>query len=319
MDSDFCPADLPASAPSDPLCFATVPADGVSGVEITRQFVAAPPQVENTESYNLIEPPPLDWRSDSSSESGSANDLADPSFPPSVENLDMASSSKPVLPPLNISGTVASLDATQKEVVGNFGEPIQDFKMELKDEDEAADEQKGVRVEGTGDYQDVKCRLSEEEVEGADGKSGDEDHKCIHSLLSQLQVTPPHPVRHQYSSLSELEACTPTLMTDNSTETTGLLFSESHHRDLLGLLQFTEIGATPGSTCLPHRGEVDAVVSVSYNQEDAQRIWGQYGQQHGDDSVTSLPDDEYREEVWRKRDEEPLDEEEAPAEREQVG
>lgn len=329
MDSDFCPADPSVSAPSEPLCFATVPVDGVSGVEITRQFVAAPPQVEDLESYNLIEPPPLDWRSDSSSESGSADDLADPSFPPSVENLDMASSSEPVLPPLNISDTVASLDARQKEVVGNFAEPVQDIKMEMKEEeDEAAEEEKGVRVEGVGEYQeqvticDVKSRLSEEEVEGANRKSGDEDHKCIHSLLSQLQLTPPHPVQHQYCSLSELEACTPSLITDD-TETTGLLFSESHHRDLLGLLQFTEISATSHPTCLPHRGEVDAVVSVSYNQEDAQRIWGhcENGQQqrHRDESVTSLPDDEYPEAVWKKRDEESPEEEEAAAEGEQVG
>lgn len=342
MDSDVCPADQSASAPTDSLCFTTVPVNGASGVEVTTQTVAAPPQVEELESYNLIEPPPLDWRSDSSSEAGSADNLDDPSFPPSVENLDKASSSEPVLLPVNISDTVASLDVIQQEVVGNIAEPVQDIKMELEEEGKAAEEEEGVRVEDlevVGEYQeevticDLKSRVSEEEVEGANGKSGDEDHNCIHSLLSQLQLmgeephptqlTPPHPVQHQYSSLSELEACTPSLITDNSTETTGLLFSESHHRDLLGLLQFTEIGATPHPNCLPHRGEVDAVVSVSYSQEDAQRFWGHYGngqqQQHSDESLASLPDNEYPEPVWKKRGKEPSKEEEAAAETEQVG
>lgn len=331
MDSDVCPADS--------LCSAAAPADEASEAEVARQTVAAPPgsEVEDVDSYNPIEPPPLDWRSDSSSEAGSADDLDDSSFPPSVDSLDKASPGESLLLTLGVSDTVASVNMNQQEHVGNTAEPVQDF--EVDEEDEAVEGEDEVRVEDLGDvgeYQeevassDMENRVSEEEV--AKRRSGDEDHSRIHTLLSQLQLmgeepypnrqTHPHLTQHQYPSLSELEACGPSFITDDSTETTGLLFSESHQRDLLGLLQFTEISAAPTPTCLPHRGDMDAVVSVSYSQEDAQRYWGRYrnGQQQRqrEDSLTSLPDDEYPEPVWMKMGEEPPEEEEAAAESEQV-
>lgn len=329
MDSDVCHTDQSASVPSDPLSPATIPVNGASEIETTRQTMTAPPGsgVEDLESYNLIEPPPLDWRSDSSSEAGSG----------SAENVGKASPGEPVLLPLNMSDTVTSLDIDQQEIMGNISKPVQDIEVELEAEYEAV--HKEVRVEDlecVGENQkevcDVESRVSEEEVEVANRRSGDEDHSRIHSLLSQLQLmgeephpsrqTPPNPALHQYSSRSELEACAASLVVDDSTETTGLLFSESHQRDLLGLLQFTEISsATPQHTSLPHRGEVDAVVSVSYSEEDAQRFWGHYGngqqRRHRDDSITSLPDDEYPEPVWMKLGEQPPEEEEAAAESEQ--
>ncbi|XP_056235342.1 amyloid-beta A4 precursor protein-binding family A member 3 [Seriola aureovittata] len=335
MDTDVCPADQPTSAPSDTQLSDSVPVNEVSGVEVIKRTVAALPgsEVEDLDSYNLIEPPPLDWRSDSSSEPGSADDLDDPGFPPSLDNMDKASPGEPVLMPLDVSDTVAQLNINQQELVQNNSEPVQNTEVEVEEGDEAVDEDEGVRVEdleGAEDreevtFRDVENIVTAEEV--ANRRSGDEDHSRIHTLLSQLQLmgeephpshrTPPH---HHYSSLSELEDCAPSLITDDSTETTGLLFSESHQRDLLGLLQCTEIGATPCPTSLPHRGEVDAVVSVSYSQEDAQRFWGHYGngqhQRHRDDSLTSLPDEEYPEPVWMKLGEEPPDQE-AAAESEQ--
>lgn len=301
--------------------------------------MAALSQVEDVESYSLMEPPPLDWRSDSSSEPGSADDLDDlSSVPPSVETLDKASGA--VLLPLNTSDNLASLEAKQQEDVGNIAEPVHNVTW-FKDED-AAQKEEGVRskdLKSEGGYQeeepvsDVKISIMEEEVEGANGESGDEDHSSIHSLVNQLHLmeeephpsplTPALPLQHRHSSLSEPEPCTPSLLADNSTETTGLLFSESHHQDLLGMLQFTEISANSHPTRRPHRGEVDAVVSVSYNQEDAERFWEHYrdgGQQrHGDESFASLPDDEYPEAVWKKRYAEPLEGEEAVADSEQVG
>lgn len=333
MDSDICPADQLPSVSSDSLCAATVPVNEASGLEATAQTLAALPQVEDLESYNMIEPPPLDWRSDSSSEVGSADNLDDPSFPPSVEHLQKASPSEPVLLPLNTSDTSFNI---QHEVVSSIVNPVLDIRMKLEEEDKAAHEEVGVEdLEGGREYQeevtlcDQKSRVIEE-VEGANKKSGDEDHNSIHSLLSQLQLieeephptqlTPPHRIQHQYSGLSEPESCTPSLITDNSTETTGLLFSESHHQDLLGLLQFTEIGANPHPSPLPDRAEVDAVVSVSYSQEDAQRFWGHYGngQRQHRESLSSLPDDEYPEPVWKKRGTDPPKEDEAASETEQV-
>ncbi|XP_035509436.1 amyloid-beta A4 precursor protein-binding family A member 3 [Morone saxatilis] len=337
MDSDVCPADPSASAP--PLCSAPVPVNGASVVEVPTQTAAAPgSEVEEPESYNLIEPPPLDWRSDSSSEVGSADDLDDPSFTRSVEDLDKPSPGEPVLLPS--SDTVTSLDVNEQELVGNIAEALQKTSGALEGEDEAAEEEEVGRAEdseGAGKYQeevlrDVESRVSEEEVEVANNRPGDEDHSRIHSLLSQLQLmgeephpsrqTAPHLTQHQCHSRCELEACAPSsLITDDCTETSGLLFSESHQRDLLGMLQFTEINATSDPACLPHRGEVDAVVSVSYSQEDAQRFWGHYGngqqRRHRDDSLASLPDDEYPEPVWMKLGEEPPEEDEAAAEGEQ--
>lgn len=326
MDSDVCPSDQSASAPSDSLCYATVPA-APSGAE-----------VEDLDCYSLIEPPPLDWRSDSSSEAGSADDLDDPSFPPCFDSLDKASPGEPVLIPSNGSGTVPPLKVNQQELVESIAEPVLDTEAELAQQDEAVEKKEGVSVEDfecVGDYQeevtlsDVENRVNEEVVEIANRRSGDEDHSRIRTLLSQLQMMGPHPscqtppplAQHQHSSLTKLETCTPSRMTDNSNETTGLLFSESYQRDLMGLLQFTEISAAPHPTSMHHRGEVDAVVSVSYSQEDAQRFWGHNGNdqqgRHRDDSLTSLPDDEYPEPVWMKLGEEPPEEEQAAAESEQ--
>ncbi|GAA6235378.1 amyloid beta A4 precursor protein-binding family A member 3-like isoform X2 [Lates japonicus] len=331
MDTDICPADQPASASSDAQWSDSVPVHVASGVEVIRQTAAAPAgsEVEDLDSYNLIEPPPLDWRSDSSSEVGSADDLDDPSFPPSVDSLDKASPGEPILLPLDVSDTVAQLNINRQELVQNNSEPVQSTEAEVEAGDAAADEEEGVRVEDLEavvesqeevTFKNLENILTEEEV--ANRRSGDEDHSRIHTLLSQLQLmgeephpslrTPPH---HHYSSLSEREACAPSLLTDDSTETTGLLFSENHQRDLLGLLQCTEIGVTPHPSCLPHRGEVDAVVSVSYSQEDAQRFWGHCGngqhRRHRDNSLTSLPDEEYPEPVWMKLGEEPPEEETA--------
>lgn len=326
MDSDVCPADQSASP--------TVLVNGASGVALSGQTVAslAGLGAEDLDSYNLIQPPPLDWRSDSSSDAGSADDLDDPSFPPSVDSLDKASPCEPVLLPLDVSEALASHDVNQQELVTNIAEPVQDNAVEMGEGAEEEEKAEGFESDGKYPEEVTLCDVGsvKEEVQVANRSSGDEDHSRIHTLLSQLQLmgeepppgrwAPPHPAQHQCSGLSELEACAPSLITDDSTETTGLLFSESHQRDLLGLLQVTEISATPHPARVPHRGEVDAVVSVSYSQEDAQRFWGHYGngeqRRHRDDSLTSLPDDEYPEPVWMKLGEEPP-EEEAAAESEQ--
>lgn len=326
MDSDVCPADQPPSAPSDAQFFNTVLIDSSSEMEVSRQAVAASlvSHVEDLDSYNPNEPPPLDWRSDSSSEAGSADDMGDPSFAAAVDPLDKPSP-EPVLLPLDISETETQL--IQPELVMRNAKLIQQVEVE---EEERVGDLKGAREQSTA--KDPENIVAEEEV--ANRRSGDEDHSRIQTLLSQLQLmgdeprpghhTLPH---HHSSSLPEVEACAPSLMTDTSTETTGLLFSESHQRDLLGLLQCTDAaGATPPPThpsplCLPHRGEMDAIVSVSYSQEDAQRFWGHHenGQhcRRRDDSLSSLPDDEYPEPVWMKLGENPP-EEDAAVQSEQV-
>ncbi|KAM4548633.1 amyloid-beta A4 precursor protein-binding family A member 3 [Odontesthes bonariensis] len=328
MESDIFPDDLSASAAvasqSDSVCV-----NGASRLDVSLTTTALTrSEGEEIDSYNLIEPPPLDWRSDSSSEAGSADDLDDPSLPPPADSLDMASLGESVLPRWDARDILTPSDANQQVLLRNVAEPVQNIEEKLEEDIEAVQEE--VRAEGVeGDqevltFRDVEERVNEEEAEVSYRRSGDEDHSRIHTLLSHLQLRDkePHstPSHHHCPNLSEQEAYTSSLLTDDSTETTGLLFSENHQRDLLGLLQCTEIGATPSPTRLPHRGEVDAVVSVSYSQEDAQKFWGNYGsrrpQRHRDNSIASLPDDEYPEPVWMKLGEEPP-EDEAAAEGEQ--
>nr|XP_020467777.1 amyloid beta A4 precursor protein-binding family A member 3-like isoform X2 [Monopterus albus] len=322
MDSDVSPADRTASTPADAQFSDPVLVDGVSEVEVSRCNVAASPgsDVKDMDSYNMFEPPPLDWRSDSSSAAGSADELDHLGFFPSADSLDKVSPDEPELPPLDRSDTVTQLHIDQQELLQNNAKPVQGAEVEVEEGDAAVDMEERFEDLEAGQkkvaFREVENIVTEEEV--AHRRSGDEDHSCIHTLLSQLQLmgeesypshqTPPH---HQYSGLSE--ACASSLTTDNSTETTGLLFAERHQGDLLGLLQCTEIGTTLHPTCLPHRGEVDAVVSTSYSQEDAQRFWGHHGNgqhwRHRDLSLTSLPDDEYPEPVWMKLGEEPPEEE----------
>lgn len=314
MDFDCGTADHSAPAASDTLSSASPGASGVVG-----------PAAEDLDTYNPIEPPPLDWKSDSSSEVGSADDLDDPGFPPSAADLGKRS---PTDLMLEVKNTVASVEVNRQEQTGNDAEPLQDGELEVEEEAEAVEEQEVERVGALAEsreyqegvtFTDVGSTVTEEHITCR--RSGDEDHSRIHSLLSQLQLMGEEPPpgrfdQHPSSGLSPYEAsCSASLLADDSTETTGLLFSESHQRDLLGILQCTELASPPRPAAPPHRGDVDAVVSVSYNQEDAQRFWGHYGngqqQRHRDDSFTSLPDEEYPEPVWMKLGEEPPGEEAA--------
>lgn len=331
MESNICLTDQSASASPDFL--ASGPADGVLEIDVLQQTEASLPQAEDEESYNMIEPPPLDWRSESSSDAAS-DDLDEPSsltpLTPPGKNLETASPSDTALLCLNTGEALASLDV---KVVGNIGEPVQGVLGEAakKKEEARAEFLKREREHQEG-LSNVKNSTRKEEVGGIDRKSDDDDHNSIHSLLSHLQMMgdephPPHHGQNQYSSSSQLDSPAPSLIVDEtSTETTGLLFSDSHHRDLQGMLQFTEISTALPPTCVPQRGEVDAVVSVSYSEADAQRFWQSYGnsqqqqqqQQHRKKSLTSLPDDEDTESVWKARDAEHPEEEETAVEREEV-
>ncbi|XP_020783401.2 amyloid-beta A4 precursor protein-binding family A member 3 [Boleophthalmus pectinirostris] len=145
------------------------------------------------------------------------------------------------------------------------------------------------------------------------GDMEDEDHSRIHSLLNQLQIrreeeeeeeeayptqsTPPR------AALSQPRPPSP-----DADERTGLLFSEDHQRDVVGLLQSTDI---PGPGPHTHTGDMDAVVSVSYSEEDTRRYWGHYDKAPArtlrEDSFSSQPDEEEPEPVWMKLGEEPPD------------
>ncbi|XP_061539762.1 amyloid-beta A4 precursor protein-binding family A member 3 [Phycodurus eques] len=292
MDADHGTLDVSPPAPSDMQSLTSI--DGASDV------VALDSRMVALDPYNMIEPPPLDWNSNSSTEAGSTEELNDASFlsPPGSGELD-------------VNGTVASPDVHQQEREAKNTELKKEREME---EDE--DNHEPTTYDNDADVED----------EEANQIKGDEDHTRIQTLLCQLQMmgkeahphpgTPPCSDEHPHSGLCDLEACSSlSTLSDDSTETTGLLFSESHQRDVLGLLQCTDISATPHPSCPRLTGEMDSVVSVSYTREDAQSFWGLYGngQQHQyrEDSVKLLPDSGGPEPVWVKLEEEAPGEEAA--------
>uniref|UniRef100_A0A1A7XSG5 Amyloid beta (A4) protein-binding, family A, member 3 n=1 Tax=Iconisemion striatum TaxID=60296 RepID=A0A1A7XSG5_9TELE len=323
MDSDCFIVDQSSSANSDcPLPDSDFVKDAAE--DEGGETVAAPPasEAEDLDSFSLIEPPPLDWRSDSSSEAGSADDLDDSSMPPSADTLTLLGEA--VMLPSSLTDTLIPADTNQHVLLKNKTESVQDLEVKLEKEDGRVKE---VSAEGLWDedcpeeytFRDVEGNISKE-VEDSCGRPGDEDHSHIHTLLTQLQLMGQESHSCQRTSsynrcsrLSEHHPAALSPLTNNRTATTGLLFSESHQSDVLGLLQCAEISSIPQPSCLPHRGQVDAVVSVSYDQEDAQRFWGcdANGQRHRGYSVTSLPDDEYPEPVWMKLGEEPPEEDAA--------
>uniref|UniRef100_A0A8B9J5D8 Amyloid-beta A4 precursor protein-binding family A member 3 n=1 Tax=Astyanax mexicanus TaxID=7994 RepID=A0A8B9J5D8_ASTMX len=174
------------------------------------------PQLEDLDSFNLIEPPPLDWRSDSSSEC-SLRDMDDPG------SFHTDSTDAP-LEELSDCGA-SNLGFTPAET------PSEDPTKEKKEE------------------------RPKEQI-----RQRDLDHSHIHSLLTQLQLfhpTPP-PTDITPESKQEKSACSPEFLAGQHSSTclvpeiseistctegniaSGLLFTESHQKDLLQLLEEPE-------------------------------------------------------------------------------
>ncbi|KAG7487887.1 hypothetical protein MATL_G00028330 [Megalops atlanticus] len=269
--------------------------------------VLTSPDMEDLDSFNLIEPPPLDWRSDSSSDDGSVAEVDDSSFlQPDLIDTPEDRLSEPQLPlDPNICATEPRMDlkdCEDHEVPSSFEE-----QEDLKEE--------------------------EEEEQSGETKPSDVDHTQIQALLSQLhlfnQTSVSEASSHEVpfsASVPPLErGSTPTLMTDMSIlqsgtegqQGSGLLFSESNQRDLLGLLECEEVKMPPRAShadYVPQCGDMDAVVSVTYSQEDGERFWDHFanGQMGGRDDAVS-PDDEIPEPVWLKTEGGGPPEEEATA------
>ncbi|MEQ2188260.1 hypothetical protein GOODEAATRI_013196, partial [Goodea atripinnis] len=303
-----CMADISNAIHWMPPGFLWAGQGGISVLPAAASAALPVSEAEDLDSYSLIEPPPLDWRSDSSSEAGSAHDPEDPSQPPSAELLDLTSLGDSGSPLLIGGDLFTPVQTYQQVLLGNIPEP--GLAIEVKVEDGGVPAGEVMSHEMLRDAEKDTCE--EEEAEVSERRTGDEDHSRIQALLTQLQRMDKEPHDDHHSSLSEQEARGHSVLT-SSTETTGLLFSERHQRDLLGLLQCTEISSKPHPSRRPPFGDVDAVLSVSYSQEDSQRFWRQSAngqrQRHREDSVASLPDDEYPEPVWMKLGEEPPEDE----------
>ncbi|KAI1891832.1 hypothetical protein AGOR_G00147800 [Albula goreensis] len=276
------------------------------------------PELEDLDSFNLIEPPPLDWRSDSSSDDDSIGGMDDSSFlqPDMMET-----------PEDQLSESGLPLDPKPCVI-----EPIMELQGHQDCEDEA---NSNITVQEGGEEKEVEVDEEKQQPEQSkESRPGDVDHTQIQALLTQLQLfkesTSPEPPTHDLSDPmsgppSESSPA-PTLVTDVSVlqpaleehQGTGLLFSESNQRDLLGLLEGEEMEVPPlrasPVTYIPPRGEVDAVVSVTYSQEDGERFWDHFANgQMADRDYHVSPDDEMVEPVWLKSEEGTPSEEEAAA------
>ncbi|KAJ3599929.1 hypothetical protein NHX12_033883 [Muraenolepis orangiensis] len=275
-------------------------------------------------SFDLMEPPPLDWRSDTSSEACSVADLDEPTSQSYVGEQGVKAEVE--------EGQLVQL-ASPSDVSSMATPPIgAQQKVEevgVRGDEEVVDGEEGVDRE----EEDV---AQHEAGQVPDKTPGDEDHTHIHALLNRLQRMGEESGPDHSTSTSELDpfshthhhssdtgpqgpsaACQPADVPPPATETTGLLFSESHQRDLLGLLECTEITATPTHSSHHHhhhnnsptcyRGDVDAVVSVSYGEDEAQEFWRHYRNNwqlpHREGSYAiPLPDHQLSEPVWMKRE-----------------
>ncbi|XP_046906224.1 amyloid-beta A4 precursor protein-binding family A member 3 [Hypomesus transpacificus] len=326
MESDNCPAKEFCSSSSD--AHSNLNCNGDSVVEGGHlAFNAASrvpnPEFEDLDSFNLIEPPPLDWRSDSSSEAGSVHEMDDPTFSPSSVTVDTPEGGSAL--PLDVSDAAVLPGVNQVELVKKLPEDSMEQSYGAREQVEEQDGDE--KVEEAENFGDEEFEKVEER------RPGDEDHTRIQVLLNRLQLIGESSLHDDstlqnpslvYAASSDLNLSDPSLTTGGGTlpvaplqnQASGLLFSESHQRDLVGLLECTEIGAPQhleAQAARGPRGDIDAVVSVSYSQEDGERFWDHYGNgQHRlrNDSMVSLPEDEDEvpEPVWMKLGEEPPEE-----------
>ncbi|KAK0145210.1 Amyloid-beta A4 precursor protein-binding family A member 1 [Merluccius polli] len=339
MESDGCTATPPGCPAPGRLC------TGAGSPAGSPECVSQDP----LGSFNLMEePPPLDWRSDTSSEAGSMEDMDEAeAFPSSAgEERGVKAEVEDGRPVLRLVPPLDAGDAAAPPSMGvrREGEKVDELGV---DEDEAevfgrlTTEEEVVEddvLQGVVDEEEKVNQEEEDEVgQAPDRTPGDEDHTRVHALLNRLQRMGEEPGPDRNASTSDLEPYAHTrhhpfdtgpqepsgtcLLTDVDAETTGLLFSESHQRDLLGLLECTEIAATPAHSHYhqhspsPRREDVDAVVSVSYSQDEAQEFWRHYRNNWQlpprEGSYTApLPDDQLSEPVWMKREPEEEEEEE---------
>ncbi|XP_066504424.1 amyloid-beta A4 precursor protein-binding family A member 3 [Hoplias malabaricus] len=232
------------------------------------------PLLEDLDSFNLIEPPPLDWKSDSSSEC-SLQDMNEP---------------------------------------GSFHTDSMDVPLEELS-DYGAQNTRFTPTETPTEFEDLTNQeVNEPEILEKKEEKAEEEHKCqdldhshIQTLLNQLhlfhptpsptdtalqtesnqQASSPDAVNHSHSSPCQ-EPDVGTYQSCSDGIASGLLFTESHQRDLLELLEGrepTEPHAvyqpqnTEGhnehmpqltDTCTRYTtqsGEADEVVCVSYGQD----------------------------------------------------
>ncbi|XP_059393160.1 amyloid-beta A4 precursor protein-binding family A member 3 [Carassius carassius] len=264
------------------------------------------PELEDLDSFNPIEPPPLDWRSDSSSEAGSVVELESCS----VGDFEASGSfntgfNEDTVSALSDYGALDSSEASDKT------EELLAPEMSENKPEICVFQQKDEQRETKENYvedRDRKLRNQEMKREKIEEKSGkhDIDHSHIQSLLTQLHLfhpsstnpahcTPdelanhgaPHnsytPAEGPASSFQDLEFSVQSACADadrNINE--ALLFSHEYQKDLLQLLEEPEPEeprttppfvhtplVTPGhqSGLRRQSSDADEMISISHSED----------------------------------------------------
>ncbi|XP_041085650.1 amyloid-beta A4 precursor protein-binding family A member 3-like [Polyodon spathula] len=242
---------------------------------------------EESDSFSLIEPPPLDW-----SESGSLDSSTD-SVGCSVLEADRGG---------------ISLKAEMDLLPDQFSqlEPLPDLGLDLSGT-VATDLHRGGLQQSNDEQEDRLAGCEEELDTSGDYKLEDEDHSQIQVLLARLQTYSQPPATRSLSHFpsvgervdSAVEDLVSSVALSGRLEArdcnpqrdrnSGLLFSEANQRDLLNLLDdggleeervAREERAPPPAQYKAQGSEVDSVVSITYGEAD-----GGFGERHEKNSL----------------------------------
>ncbi|KAK1806029.1 hypothetical protein P4O66_013072 [Electrophorus voltai] len=240
------------------------------------------PQLEDLDSFSLIEPPPLDWRSDSSSEACSLKDIDEPgSFP------------------------TDSLEAPIDELSNYDGQNTSSTPTEVED---LTSQEMGMNESSIAKKLEKSLEKKNEEKPKDEVGQPDVDHSHIQMLLTQLHLFHPTPAPEDPLQEPQQPSSTPNSVCDShlspsivpeacshqtcpeANTVSGLLFTESHQKDLLELLEEPEPKEPPTTfmdqatsshnwhmakliepqtICISPSAETDEMVTISYDQD----IW----------------------------------------------
>ncbi|XP_057217893.1 amyloid-beta A4 precursor protein-binding family A member 3 isoform X1 [Triplophysa rosa] len=246
------------------------------------------PELEDLDAYNLIEPPPLDWRSDSSSNAGSVGELESCS----VGEFEVLGSFNTDLSENTIS-TVSDMAAQNPTEASDKTEELTAQEL-CENKPKTSDFQKQPERK-----EKQERKMLNEETEKETEVKRDLDHSHIQSLLTQLHLFHPstpisthyHPddsANHSTShdSYTPAEASAPSCQDSERSMSSALLFSQEYQKDLLQLLEdpepeepgtFPQLVHTPLLTpsTEPRSGfrrqssDADEMISISHSED----IW----------------------------------------------
>lgn len=264
------------------------------------------PESEDLDSYNPIEPPPLDWRSDSSSEVGSVAELeicsvgdfeAHGSF---IKELN-----EDIMSAVNDYGAQDTSESSDK-TEDLLAQGICEIRPEI-----SVCQSQDAQQERQGNYPGDKDRKSfnpEMKIEKIKEKEKDVDHSHIQSLLTQLHLFKPStsfdnsatftldgsanlgaphnlhtPEESTASSLQELEFSAQSACAHSDRNVPeALLFSHEYQKDLMQLLEDPEpeelrtapefvhtrlVTPEHQSSLRRQSSDADEVISMSHSQD----------------------------------------------------